>query len=188
MIPLSVQFDKDNRLIYLMGDIEESDVCEICYDIITINQLDDKQEEEKKKYERKPIKFYINSYGGNVYEMFALIDTMLNSKTPIHTICTGYVMSAGFLIFITGHKRIATSHATFMIHQISGGAYGKFYDILNDVEEYDRVNLMIISHICRKTSIPRDTIKRIWDTKTDYFFDIGEASGYDIVDEVIDCV
>lgn len=61
---------------------------------------------------RDPIKLYINSCGGTIYDMWALIDAIQNSKTPIHTYCMGYAMSAAFDIFLAGHKRYCYKHST----------------------------------------------------------------------------
>ena len=82
-------------------------------------QEDDEKDEKEKDYNREPIKLYINSYGGSIYDMWGLIDVILNSKTPIYTYCTGYAMSAAFKIFLAGHKRYCYKHSIFMYHQMS---------------------------------------------------------------------
>ena len=49
---------------------------------------DDNEDDEKEKdYKREPIHLYIQTYGGCIYDMWGLIDVILNSKTPIYTHC-----------------------------------------------------------------------------------------------------
>jgi ATP-dependent Clp protease protease subunit len=180
-----VSFDKDNRLINYMGNIDELDVNEVIHNILLINQEDNKAESEKKKYERVPIKLHINSYGGSVYAMWALIDVIQCSKTPVYTYCTGYAMSAGLLIFIAGHKRFASPHATFMLHQLSGVVAGKLLDILDDATESVRINEDIINYIGQYTNVSKELIKKIWETKKDYYFNSNEALQLNVVDEII---
>ena len=111
----NVLIDTEKRIFYLSDNIEVSTISQLNFQLIKMLEEDDKQEQEKKEYKRKPIHLIINSFGGNVYDMWSLIDILLNSKTPIYTYCTGYAMSAGFIIFLAGEKRSATSHATFSL-------------------------------------------------------------------------
>ena len=74
----------DNDIHYLHGDISNENISEAIKWIISAN-LD-------KKPKRK-LKLYINSYGGDLYEAFALIDVMKESHHAISTIGVGAVMS-----------------------------------------------------------------------------------------------
>jgi len=79
--------------------------------------------------QRKPIKLYIDSCGGCLSDTFTIIDSIRLSKTPVYTICTGCAYSGGFFTFISGHKRIAYPHASFLFHEGStstGGTSGQF--------------------------------------------------------------
>jgi ATP-dependent Clp protease protease subunit len=50
--------------------------------ILEINEDDSEKEEIYKDWERTPIKLFINSYGGSVYDGLALIDVIKNRKNP----------------------------------------------------------------------------------------------------------
>lgn len=65
---------------------------------------------------RKPIKLYINCYGGEVVEGFALVDAIELSKTPVWTINVGRWSSMGFHIGIVGKKRISLPRSVFLLH------------------------------------------------------------------------
>jgi ATP-dependent Clp protease protease subunit len=88
------------------------------FNLLQLIKDDDTNENIQKEYKRKPIQIYINSYGGYVNDMWSIIDIILNSKTPIHTYCTGYAQSAAFELFLSGHRRYMTKHAKLMYHQI----------------------------------------------------------------------
>ena len=66
--------------------------------------------------DRKPILLYLSSNGGDVDSGFALVDTILASKTPVYTINLGYQYSMGFLLGLAGHKRFANKNAKFLMH------------------------------------------------------------------------
>lgn len=110
--------DTDKRLYFLSDDIDNASIGKLSWNILHQIEEDDKNDEKEKDYKRDPIKLYINSCGGDVYDAWGLIDIILNSKTPIYTYCTGYAMSAAFNIFLAGHKRYCYKHSTFMCHQM----------------------------------------------------------------------
>lgn len=183
--------DSDNRLLYLSDDVDNSTIGKLCWELVSILQEDDKKEEEakkekdKKKYIRKPIKIYINSFGGRVYDMWALIDIILGSKTPIYTYCTGYAMSAGFNIFLAGHKRYASEHATFMYHQMWQSRSGKYQDLVEDREEVDVLQKMIEEYVLDRTNFSRADIKEVRERKRDFYIHAKDALKLGIVDKII---
>ena len=175
----------DNRLFYLSDDVDNSSMGQLCWSLIFQLQEDDKREEKDKKFIREPIKLYINSYGGSVYDMWALIDVILNSKTPIYTYCTGYAMSAAFKIFLAGHKRFATKHATFMYHQMSCRRQGKYQDLVEDREQMDYLQKTIEKYVLERTNLTQSDIDNIREKKKDFYIHSEDALKLGIVDEII---
>lgn len=88
------------RLYFLSDDVDNESIGQLTWNILHQLAEDDEKDKKEKDYKREPIKIYINSYGGEVYDMWGLIDIIVNSKTPIYTYCTGYAMSAAFNIFL----------------------------------------------------------------------------------------
>ena len=134
---------------------------------------------------REPIRIYINSYGGSVYDMWALIDIIENSKTPIYTYCSGYAMSAAFNIFLAGHKRYATKHATFLYHQFSGWRSGKYQDFVEDREEMDCIQNTIEQYVIEHSKISEEQLLNIRKTKKDLYIHANEAIKLGIIDEIL---
>lgn len=149
----SVFASRDKRLFYIYGDIDSRNCADVAYDISYINMEDDENDEREKDYKRKPIQIYINSYGGNVYDMWMFIDTILTSRTPVHTYCDGYAMSAAFQIFLAGHKRFVGPHATLMYHQIYCWRSGKYQDLVDDRAHMDYLNSQIENYIMERTKL-----------------------------------
>jgi ATP-dependent Clp protease, protease subunit len=86
------------------------------------------------KIDYKPIKLFITSNGGYVYQVFSAIDTINNMEIPVHTICKGFVASAGTILSLSGKKRFITKNSYMLIHEIRSGMWGKYQQIKDDYE------------------------------------------------------
>ncbi len=84
----------------------------------------------------------IDSYGGQVYSLMAMISAIKNSELPVATIIEGKAMSCGALLFSFGTEghRYMDPYATVMIHDVSAGAIGKIEELKANSEEANRLN------------------------------------------------
>lgn len=131
-----------DRVIIINQDIDENIVEMATMQIIKFN----KEDKDIPADQRKPIRIYVSSNGGSIADGFTLIDVMLQSKTPVHTLNLSKAYSMGFLIMLAGSKRAAFSNSTFLLHdgmkgEISTGSKfkdtAKFYDELDDrIKQY----------------------------------------------------
>lgn len=131
---------------------------------------------------RQPIKFYIDSPGGDLTSTFTIVDTIELSDTPIYTINTGAAYSGGFLIFISGHKRIAYPNSSFMLHEGSikmEGDAGKFQDC---ADFYRRERNRLKNIVLKYTKISAEEYES--HKKDDWWIDTEEAIKLGIIDEV----
>ena len=136
-------------------------------------------------YKPQPIKLYIDSYGGAVYQCFGLLGIIDKSATPIHTIVTGAAMSCGFMILISGHRRFGYSHSTPLYHQVSVGFYGKIKDMEERLEETKRLQKKIEELTLERTSISKKKLKDILKNKIDWYMNVEEALELGVIDEII---
>lgn len=113
--------DEKDRIFFIDFEIDQS-LIEIERKILQYNRIDKDVPVEQ----RKPIKLFIYSYGGELDAMFSFIDVVALSKTPVWTINAGIAMSAALVMLLSGQKRFALPHSTALIHSGSGGTQGTF--------------------------------------------------------------
>lgn len=64
----------------------------------------------------KPITIIMNNIGGDEYHCLAIYDAIMACRNHVTMIGTGYVMSAGSIIFQAADERVLTPNARMMIH------------------------------------------------------------------------
>lgn len=175
----------DKRLFYISNDIDNETIGKIAFNLLFLLQTDDEREAREKDFTREPVRIYVNSFGGSIYDMWALIDIMQNSKTPIHTYCTGYAMSAACIIFLAGHKRFVSKHATLMYHQMECFADGKYQDAVESMGQMEYLQNMVEEYVASKTKMSREELRKIRETKQDYYIRHKEAIELGFADELI---
>ncbi len=177
------------RDLFFIKQVDQASIGDITQKIIEINQDDEHLKKVYSiyglKYEPEPIKIYIDSYGGYVYQCFGLLSVMERSETPIHTIVTGCAMSCGFMMLISGHKRFAHKLSTPLYHQVSSGAFGTVKDMEEKIEESKRLQEQLESIVKEKTNISKKKLKEIFDTKKDWYMTSEEALSLGVVDEIL---
>lgn len=178
------------RNLFFTEQVDQESISKLTQSIIEISEHDENLKKEYSlhdiTYEPKPIKIYIDSYGGYVYQCFGLLSVMERCPTPIHTIVTGAAMSCGFMMLISGHKRFAHKLSTPLYHQVSSGTWGTVKDLEEDVEETKRLQALLEQITLEKTNISAKKLKDIYEKKIDWFMSASEALKLGVVDEVLD--
>lgn len=168
----------DSRELVLNQNVTDEIVEDIVLRIKKWNDDDDLLSKESKSYKREnnPIGLYINSNGGDVGAMFSCISVIITSKTPVYTYCLGKAYSAGFAIFIAGHKRFAQMYSRFMVHQISYGTHGELQTHEETLDNEILSQELIDNFITTQTKITKKKLNEIRKTKTDWYFFACEES------------
>ena len=168
-----------NRNIVLT-DIDASIADSVNSYIQFFNRID--QEKKIDVNKRTPIKIYIDSNGGSLTACFTIIDAITMSKTPVWTINIGKVYSAGFFIFITGHKRFAYPNSSFLFHEGSTGIYQDANKFKNYADFYKQQLEQLRAITLEHTQIePEEYDKHV---KDDWWFDVNEALKYGVTDKI----
>jgi ATP-dependent Clp protease, protease subunit len=179
-----------NRILFLNGLVNEDSMARIMTDIIIINEDDKKLKQLYPRmgiqYSPDPIKLYINTFGGALYDAFGLVSVMETSLTPIHTLVTGKAMSAGFLILISGHKRFALKHSELMYHQLSTATNGKLGDVETTIEQSKKQQKKMEKVVLSKTKLTHKMLEKIYAQKTDYYMTSKEAIKYGVIDKILE--
>lgn len=174
-----------SRDILLFQEINETSALDVVNKILEINRVDDQKEKELKDYKREPIKLYISTYGGSVYDGLAVVDAISNSKTEVHTIATGKVMSMGLPILLSGHKRYGDKYGTIMYHEVTNYVWDKATEIRRTLDETNRLQGVVDEIILSKTAILKDKLDEVKEKKIDWYISMQEALRLNIVEEII---
>ena len=154
--------------------------------IIRVNKFD---EESAKKFDQefaqahntgqKVIPVVIDSYGGQVYSLMAMISSISHSELPVATIVEGKAMSCGAVLFSFGTQgyRFMDPNATVMIHDVSSMDMGKVEELKAGALEADRLNTIIYTMMAQNCGKKDDYFMKIVDKKkhADWFLDAKQA-------------
>jgi ATP-dependent Clp protease protease subunit len=176
--------DLKDRIFVLNKDVNGTSIGEMCDSILKLEADDDEDMRTVARFERKPINIYIDSFGGAVYDMWALIDIIQHSKAPVYTYSIGKTMSAGFQIFLAGEKRFVAPHATLLYHQVSSWTSGSLQEMLEDMEEVKRLQTSIEQYVKERTGITESELVSWRENKKNVFFTADDAIKRGIATEV----
>lgn len=170
------------RNIYITDEITNELCLDACKAIDFYEDIDNKDGIPAE--ERKPINIIIHSPGGSILAAYTLIDKMKTSLTPINTIVIGEAASAACLIAISGTKRFANKHGSFLIHQGQASISNEAGKLVDWLKYYDDTILkQMKEHILEDTKIS----KADYDNKVreDWYLTANEALKYGLIDEII---
>lgn len=129
------------------------------------------------------IKLRINSYGGSLFAGLAILDTIRNLSSEVHTYVDGAAASAATIISVSGAKRYIGKNSMMLIHQLSTGNYGKYSELEDDMENNRRLMKSIKDIYKQYTKVPMKHIDEI--LKHDLWFDSAKCLEYGLVDSII---
>lgn len=134
--------------------------------------------------ERKPIRIYIFSYGGDSDYMWSMIDTIALSKTPVWTINMGIAASAASAIFVAGHKRFMLPSAEVIIHEGSVEIAGDAVKVIDATNSYKELLKKLKEFYLDKTDIPRAHINK--KRNNDWHLDSKYCLEHKVCDRIIE--
>ena len=151
-----------------------------------IRTLDKELQIFKLKYgcESPPMRLFINSYGGSVFAGFSIMDTIKNSKTPVHSYVDGSVASAGTLISVVANKRFIFENSFMLIHQLSSSMWGNYEAMKDEMENLDLIMDRIKKIYKEHTSMSTKQITAV--LKKDKWFEAELCLELGLVDEIVE--
>lgn len=135
----------------------------------------------------KPIQVYVNSPGGHVESGDTIHDIIkfVRSSVPIYMIGTGWVASAGALIYLGAEKklRFCLPNTRFLLHQPMGGVQGNATDIDIEAREIIKMRERLNQIIADDTGQSLERVRK--DTDRNYWMTAGEAIDYGVAGKII---
>lgn len=169
---------KSISIVNLFGEINEqlaSDVCSAITACIGKNQ--------------GLVPVLIDTYGGEVYSAFKIIDQIKACPIPVMTVCMGKAMSAGTDILVAGTPgyRFTSPNSSIMIHEHSEEwTKAKLTDAKAEVEEANRVSersfLLLDKHCNQPEGFFQERLKS--KDRTDWYLSPSEALELGLVDHI----
>ena len=130
-----------------------------------------------------PIKLYISSYGGSIFSAFSTVDTILTLRTPVHTYIDGSAASAATLISVVAEKRFIHKNSFMLIHQLSSVMWGKYEEMVDEMENLDMLMARIKEIYRDHCSIPKKELTEI--LKHDLWLDSAKCIKWGLADEMV---
>jgi ATP-dependent Clp protease, protease subunit len=132
----------------------------------------------------KIVKFYINSYGGNLGDTFAIIATIESISKKVVTIGLGKVASGAAALLMSGTGgRFIFPRTRVVLHGVFGGYDGDYTSLKNGMIEHEKVQSVWVKYISEKTKKTEERIRE--DIDRDVFLSAEEALEYGIIDGII---
>ena len=170
--------DEQDRFFWLNDNVENC-----AEDLIRMIMMCNKEDKGKPVEDRKPIKIFIDSNGGDATFMWSIINMIEMSKTPVWTInyCTAY--SAAAEILASGHKRLALPGSHVMIHLGSCAYAGDAANVEATKKYFDNMSKKTVEHLLKRTKIKPSMFRK--KTLTDWFLDEKDALEQGVVDKIV---
>ena len=135
----------------------------------------------------EPIDVFINSPGGHVESGDTIHDMIrfVGGDVTVRVVGTGWVASAGALIFLAGKKehRVCLPNTRFLLHQPMGGVRGPATDIDIEAREIIKMRERINRIIAVETGQSYEKVTV--DTDRNYWMGAEEAIAYGLVSRVV---
>ncbi|APG85293.1 ATP-dependent Clp protease proteolytic subunit 3 [Sinorhizobium americanum] len=166
-----------SRSIFIYGTINQELAQKVCSQLVALASASDED-----------IRIFVNSPGGHVESGDSIHDMIKFVKPNVWTIGTGWVASAGALIFVAPPKerRLCLPNTRFLLHQPSGGTRGMASDIEIQAREIIKMNERLNKIFSEATGQPVEKIAK--DTDRDYWLGADEAKSYGLVSRIITSV
>lgn len=133
----------------------------------------------------EPITIYINSQGGHVESGDTIHDMVQYIRSPVRMVGTGWVASAGALIYVAvpRERRFSLPHTRYLLHQPAGGARGSAADVEIEAREILKMRERLNRVFAERTG---QTVERIEDdTRRNFWLGAEEAVEYGLVGKII---
>ena len=134
--------------------------------------------------ERKPIRLYINSPGGDLNIFYTVKDIIEMSKTPIVAVNLGMAYSAAALLFLSCRERYMLKSSKILLHLGSASLGGSYLDLMSAVADYQEQVESFVSAIQEKTTYTPDEIES--NISSDWYIDAKDALAHGAATKIIE--
>jgi ATP-dependent Clp protease, protease subunit len=163
-----------SRTILLTGGIDDKQARAVCERLLALSAES-----------AEPILLIISSPGGHVESGDMIHDMIKFIPAPVNVLGSGWVASAGALIYSAAQKdrRFSLPNTRFLLHEPRGGVGGQASDVEIQAREIIRMRARLNQIFADATGQTLDQIKA--DTDRDYWMSAEEALAYGLVGKIV---
>ncbi|MGH7458710.1 MAG: ATP-dependent Clp protease proteolytic subunit [Longimicrobiaceae bacterium] len=164
----------DARTIIISGEISQKLVSSVIAQLVAMSAESN-----------DPVTLFINSQGGHVESGDTLHDVIRFIEPKVKIIGTGWVASAGALIYVSVPRedRYCLPNTRFLLHQPWGGVGGSASDIEIEANEMLRMRERLNQIFAEGTGQPLEKIQE--DTRRNFWLGAREAKEYGLVGSIV---
>jgi ATP-dependent Clp protease, protease subunit len=164
----------DARTLIISGEINQRLASDVTAQLLALSAESD-----------DPITLFINSQGGHVESGDTIHDMIRFVKPRVRIVGTGWVASAGALIYISAPRehRYCLPNTRFLLHQPAGGVGGTASDIEIEANEILRMRERLNEMFAEGTGQPIEKIQE--DTRRNFWLTASEAREYGLVGSIV---
>ena len=163
-----------SRTLIISGEVNQKLAANVMGQLLAMSSLSDDM-----------ITIFINSQGGHVESGDTIHDVIRYVSAPVQMVGTGWVASAGALMFVAVPKerRYSLPHTRFLLHQPAGGTRGSAADVEIEAREILKMRERLNQIFADQTG---QSLERIQDdTRRNFWLSAQEAIDYGLVGKII---
>ena len=162
------------RTIILTGGIDDKQARRVCERLLALSSDS-----------ADPILMVLSSPGGHVESGDMIHDMIKFVPAPVKILGTGWVASAGALIYSAAKKenRYSLPNTRYLLHEPRGGVGGQASDVEIQAREIIRMRERLNQIFADATGQPLEKIKS--DTDRDFWMSANEAVDYGLVGKIV---
>ena len=162
------------RTLVISGEVNQQLAAQVISQLLAMDAESD-----------KPITIYINSQGGHVESGDTIHDMIRFISAPVRMVGTGWVASAGALIYVAvpRERRFSLPNTRYLLHQPWGGARGSAADIEIEAKEIVKMRERLNKVFADQTGQPLSKIED--DTRRNFWLSAQDAIEYGLVGSII---
>ena len=141
-------------------------------------------EEALNNESNKPLNIYINSYGGEVFEGFAIYNMLKRYKGFKTVIVDGIAASIASVIAMCGDKVVMNEASMMMIHNASGVCIGNAEEMQKVVNALEQMNEVIKDVYRARTNLTDERLEELMNNET--FMSAKECVEYGFADTILE--
>lgn len=164
----------DSRFVLITGEINDKVARDATSRLLALSQISD-----------DPINIIISSPGGHVESGDMIHDVIGFIKPEVRAIGSGWVASAGALIFVgvPVERRFCLPNTRFLLHEPRGGVGGQASDVEIQANEILKMRKRFYGIFADATGQPLERVEQ--DMERDFWLNTEEAKDYGLLGKVI---